>query len=101
MNVDNVRTTYVEGVITLREDKRPGGWSEIGVYVDPVIPTAGKICAAVITHPCAGGKWFVSDRHTGARGVPFKTRKAALWAAIEAAKDTDAYKTHMGRNETA
>lgn len=93
MLVDNVKTIYPEPHIVVREDKRRD-WSEIAVFVEPALPRATKICAAVITHPCAGAKWFVHDAFTGCRGVPFKTRKAALWAAIEAAKDTDAYKSH-------
>lgn len=97
-----VKSTYVEPFVWISESKSDIGWgSEIGVYVDPVIPTAGRICAAIVTHPCTGAKWFVHDRYTGARGVPFKTRKAALWAAIEAAKDTEAYRLHQSRKETA
>lgn len=97
MLIDNVKTTYPEPHIKVREDKRRD-WSEIGVFVDAVLPYGPSICAAIITHPCAGAKWFVHDRNTGCRGVPFKTRKSALWAAIEAAKDTDAYKHHKSSN---
>ena len=93
MLVNNVKTTYPEPHIVVREDKRRD-WSEISVFVDPSAPRITKTCAAIITHPCAGAKWFVYDNFTGRRGVPFKTRKDALWAAIEAAKNTDAYKAH-------
>lgn len=92
-NANTIKVSYPEAFITVKEDRR-GDWSEIGVFVDHILPAAGKICAAVITHPCKGAKWFVHDRDTGCRGVPFKTKKLALWAAIEAAKDIEAYKIH-------
>jgi hypothetical protein len=92
-NANTIKVSYPEAFITVKEDKR-GDWSEIAVYVDPVLPGAGKICTSIITHPCSGAKWFVHDRDTGVRGVPFKTKKLALWAAIEAAKDVEAYRHH-------
>ena len=92
-NANTRKVFYPCSYIIVKEDKRRD-WSEIAVYVDPIIPGAGMICASVITHPRKGAKWFVHDRDTGCRGVPFKTKKLALWAAIEAAKDIEAYKIH-------
>ena len=93
MLIDNVKTTYPEPFIKIREDKR-GDWSEIGVYVDPVIPTAGNVCIAVITHPCAGAKWFIHATGLSSRGIPCRTRQYALELAINAARQSAAYKHH-------
>jgi hypothetical protein len=94
MLIDNMKTFYPTDYIKVREDKR-GDWSEISVYVERASPYKPSVCAAVITHPCTNAKWFVHDRDTGIRGIPFKTRKLAMYAAIEAAKDTEAYKEHF------
>lgn len=90
----NVKTYHIDGIITLREDKRPGGWSEIGVYVDPVLPNAGNILAAVISHPGAGTKWFVHPAGNHDR-IRCSSRKLAIVTAINIALNTDAYRIHM------
>lgn len=46
------------------------GWCEIAVR------SAGEL-VAVITHPCAGAKWFI-HRAITARRESFRSRKAAL-----------------------
>ena len=53
--------------------RKESGWSETGVYV-------GNDLHAVVTHPCAGARWFL---HT----INFKTRRYSTQkAALEAAK---------------
>lgn len=84
MLVDNVKTYYPEPRVTMREDKRRD-WSEIGVYVDN---PNGRALAAVITHPCAGAKWFVyPGQKTDRDRVACRTRKAAIDAAMQIARD--------------
>lgn len=86
----NIKVTRPEAFVTLKEDKRPGGWCEIGVYVDPVIKGGSLILVAVITHPCTGGKWFVSG--LGWNKHRTNTRKAALEHAFDMVRHSAAYK---------
>lgn len=60
--------------IRLTETRAKGGWCEIGVY------RSGDLMA-VITHPCAGAKWFV--HFTGWRPKEsFKNKEKAVESAI-------------------
>jgi len=58
-------------MITTRKD---GGWSETGVYV-------GNTLHAVVTHPCAGARWFLHTTNFKTRR--YSTQKAALAAATK------------------
>ena len=58
-------------MITTRKD---GGWSETGVYV-------GNALHAVVTHPCAGARWFLHTMDFKARR--YASQKAALAAATK------------------
>jgi len=92
MLIDNVRTTTIDSAITMREDRRDG-WSEIAVYViKPDASWYSKKCISVITHPCAGAKWFLYD---GNHHIRFRTRKEAIKYAVERAKHSTEYKTAM------
>jgi hypothetical protein len=92
MLIDNLKTTFPEPFIKIREDKR-GDWSEIAVYVEARV---GQVAAAIVTHPCVGAKWFVHGAEAYGRGVPHKTRKSAIEAALTIARDTETYKTRLG-----
>lgn len=94
MLVDNIITTHPEPFIKIREDKRRD-WSEIAVYVEARV---GQIAAAIITHPCAGAKWFVHSSDVYSKAKPFRTRKSALEYALVAVKETEAYKLHALRS---
>jgi hypothetical protein len=61
---------------TTRETRGPDGWREIGVN-----NSTGEL-VAVVTRPMSGADWFVVwlGRHGKGR---FKTRKAALAAAVQ------------------
>jgi len=96
MLIDNVKTSHPDQFIKVREDKR-GAWSEIAVYVEARV---GQVAAAIVTHPCAGAKWFVLDAQAYGRGVPHKTRKSAIEAAIAIAKETATYKTRKELNDS-
>ena len=97
-NANAIKVEFPEPFIVVKTDKRAGGWQEIGVYVAPVLPKASNILAAVVTHPCAGGKWIV---HYGQqwRADRCSTRKAAMALALDAAKTSAAYITHHSRKE--
>lgn len=95
----DTKTTYPAKHVKMREDKRPGGWREIGVFVDPVLAGAGNILVAVVTHPCTGAKWFVYPAAgAGICGrLTFKTRKDAVRWAFREALNSDAYRLHEAR----
>lgn len=75
---------------------RRGDWSEIGVYVDEVLPGAGKILVAVITHPCRGAKWILHSAQ-GHSLQRLRTKAAARKAAFEMAVASDAGRIHAKR----
>ena len=70
-----------------------GGWREIGLYVDPVLPGAQPILCAVITHPCKGAKWFVHEANRHGKNA-FPTMKAARRYAFRACVNSDAGQIH-------
>ena len=79
--------------VTKVTDRRDDGWCEVGAYVDPVLPGAGRILAAVITHPCKGAKWTVHS--AGSHNKRTFTSLAKAWShAWEIAAQTDAGKIH-------
>lgn len=82
-----------EPFISLRTDRRDGGWSEVGVFVDPVISGADRILVAVVSHNCSKAKWIVHPNEGGS--VVFKTRAEAMKRALWWARRTDAYSTHL------
>ena len=79
--------------ITKRTERRGGGWCEVGVYVDPVLPGGTRILAAVISHPCKGAKWTVhaAGKHDK-RAFPSLVK--AWEHAWQIASQTDAGRIH-------
>jgi hypothetical protein len=79
--------------VTKVTDRRADGWCEVGAYVDPILPGASRILAAVITHPCKGAKWTVHAASSHDKRA--FTSLAKAWAyAWEIASGTDAGKYH-------
>lgn len=63
--------------VHLTETRAKGGWCEIGVRHGD---QSGELMA-VITHPCAGAKWFV--HFTGWRPKEsYKSKEKAIAAAV-------------------
>jgi len=60
----------------IAETKAPGGWREIAIRAQD------RSLIAVITHPCAGAKWFL-HRADSRISLRFATKKAALAAALQ------------------
>lgn len=81
--------------VTFKEDRRGDGFVEIGVYVDPILPKAGLIMAAVISRQAGNGnKWCVYAAFN--RSAPFRTpvKGKALDHAYDLARWSDAGKIH-------
>lgn len=92
----NTRTTTVDRAIVMREDKRDGGWSEIGIYIRrPNSTWSSKVVVAVITHPCAKAKWFVYDRDNAREA--FRTRHEAVKHALQMARANPVYAEVMSQ----
>lgn len=79
--------------VTKVTDRREDGWCEVGAYVDPVLPGASRILAAVITHPCKGAKWTVHSAGSHDKRI-FPSLVKAWSYAWEIANQTDAAKIH-------
>jgi hypothetical protein len=89
MLIDNVKTTTIDSAITMREDRR-GDWSEIAIYVSRANSSwSDKTCAAVITHPCKGARWFCI--YDGLHTTAFRTRKEALVFSLSVARNLPDY----------
>jgi len=74
------------------------GWSEVGLYVDPVLPGTKRILTAVMTHPCKGAKWFVHE--AGIHGKrTFSTMKEAREYAFDVCVKSDAGQIHAKSDE--
>jgi len=84
--------------VTFKEDRRTDGFCEIGVYVDPILPKAGLIMAAVISKQAGKGcKWCVYGAFN--HSAPFRTlvKGKALDHAYDIARFTDAGKIHEAK----
>ena len=79
--------------VTKRTERRGGGWCEVGVYVDPVLPGGSRILAAVISHPCKGAKWTLHSAGSHNREV-FPSLNKAWGRAWQIASQTDAGRIH-------
>lgn len=62
------------GEVLMMTNRREGGWSETGVYVD-------RVLHAVVSHPCAGASWFLHTMDFKSRR--YSTQTAALAAATK------------------
>lgn len=93
-HTNNCRSTTIDRALVMREDRRDGGWSEIGVWIRrPNTTWSSKTIGAVVTHPCAKAKWFV--HHRDQTREAFKTRKEAVRHAIALARSLPEYKSAM------
>ena len=72
------------------ETRLSGGGIEIGIYIDEVIPQAGRIMVGVISHPKDGTKWWWHGPNWTKKA--FKTKRAALEEADRVSRTMDAYK---------
>jgi hypothetical protein len=73
-----------------RESRLGEGSIEIGIYIDEILESAGRILVGVITRPTGGSKWFLHGANTPKKA--FKTKRAALEEADRVSRETDAYK---------
>lgn len=74
------------------------GWSETGLYVDPVLPGAGRILTAVMTHPCKGAKWFVHAASSHEKKA-FRRMHDARKYAFDLCVKSDAGQIHAQSDE--
>lgn len=90
-HTNNTRSTTVDRAIVMREDRRDGGWSEIGIWIRrPNTTWSSNKIGAVVTHPHAKAKWFVYSDKNGREAC--KTRHEAVKRAIEIARSLPEYK---------
>jgi hypothetical protein len=79
------RTIYLEPHIYMTENRISGGWSEIGIYIEP------RVLITVISHPIAGARWFVSTNNAR-RDPGFKTKREAIDFALTMARNSPTYR---------
>lgn len=80
----------INDYVYARESRLSEGSIEIGIYIDEIIESAGRILVGVITRPNGGTKWFWHGANTPKK--VFKTKRGALEEADRVSRETDAYK---------
>ena len=77
------------------ETRLSGGGTEIGIYIDEVLPQAGRIMVGVISHPKGGTKWWWHGPNYSKKA--FTTKRGALEEADRVSRTMEAYKIHDER----